>query len=363
MKIGIFTFHCAVNYGAVLQTYCLQEVLKAMGHEVYVIDYRPEYLLKPYRTFLFDPHYYGSFFSKCKGFFRSCLVVPIRWRRNYVFSKFINHHLNLYNLDLNDVSNDFDVFVFGSDQIWNPRLTGGFDPIYLGDFPAARGKKLVAYAASAGCNSNLSKGNIDYFLSRIKYFDKIWVREKSLSDYLKKIYRNVETVVDPVLLAGKPVLDQLISQNEKRCFKKKFLLLFQLNRNEAIARYAMAKAKEKQLDFVELATMCESLFNRKMKQTLSIEGLLCYFKDASYVITSSFHGTAISVLYQKQFSTISIDKSVDERSSCLLKSLGLIDRMNNIECDSINRRKIDYKQFEKLYHSMRENSLDLVRLI
>lgn len=52
MKIGIFTFHCAVNYGAVLQTYCLQEVLKSMGHEVYVIDYRPEYLIDPYKIFV-----------------------------------------------------------------------------------------------------------------------------------------------------------------------------------------------------------------------------------------------------------------------------------------------------------------------
>ena len=52
MKIGILTFHCAINYGAVLQAYGLQETLKSMGHEVYVIDYRPKYLIKPYRLFV-----------------------------------------------------------------------------------------------------------------------------------------------------------------------------------------------------------------------------------------------------------------------------------------------------------------------
>lgn len=51
MKIGILTFHCAINYGAVLQAYGLQEYLKSLGHEVYIIDYRPDYLITPYRLF------------------------------------------------------------------------------------------------------------------------------------------------------------------------------------------------------------------------------------------------------------------------------------------------------------------------
>lgn len=92
MKIGIFTFHCAANYGAVLQTYCLQEVLKNMGHEVCVIDYRPKYLIEPYKTFSYDSASFNSFFSKCKGLIRACLVAPIRWKRNSVFARFIHDY-------------------------------------------------------------------------------------------------------------------------------------------------------------------------------------------------------------------------------------------------------------------------------
>lgn len=67
MKIGIFTFHCAVNYGAVLQTYCLQEVLKGMGHEVYVIDYRPRYLIEPYKIFSYNPASLALILLNVKG--------------------------------------------------------------------------------------------------------------------------------------------------------------------------------------------------------------------------------------------------------------------------------------------------------
>lgn len=358
MKIGIFTFHCAVNYGAVLQTYCLQEVLKNLGHEVYVIDYRPKYLLDPYRSFQFQYRNNESFLSKCIRFVRACIVAPIRWKRNVVFSKFMKNHLCLSKLDLNDESNDFDVFIFGSDQIWNPIITKGFDKVYLGDFPAAKGKKLIAYGASAGSVMNLSIGDIDYFFYRMEFFNKIMVREKSLADYIKeKSSINVETVLDPVLLAGREVLDKLSSN--KKIFFNSFLLLFQLTRDDVFANYAMNLAEKKKLDFVEFATMGESLFNRKMKQTVSIERLLCYFKNSSYIITSSFHGTVISILYNKEFNTMSVNKSVDERVLSLLEILGLSDRM--IKVSSVSNERINYSNVENILRSYRQRSIFLLK--
>lgn len=362
MKIGIFTFHCVANYGAVLQTYCLQEVLKNMGHEVYVIDYCPDYLLKPYKTFFFDSKCYSSFLSKIKGFVRACLVMPIRWKRNMAFSDFKSRHLNLYQLNLNDESNNFDAFVFGSDQIWNPKITNGFDKIYLGDFPAAKGKKLIAYAASAGSVLNFAGENADYFLSRLKCFDKVFVREQSLADYINnKLSISVKAVLDPVLLAGRAVLEKLNSHSY--IGKRPFLLLFQLKRIDLIANYAIDIAKQRKFEFVELATMGESIFNRNMKQTLSVEKLLTYFKESSYVITSSFHGTVISIIYNRPFNTISVNKAVDERAYTLLEMLGISDRMIKLDEKSSFNDIIEYSNVEKLLNENRQANIEFLRSI
>lgn len=361
MKIGIFTFHCAANYGAVLQTYCLQEVLKNMGHEVYVIDYRPKYLIEPYKTFSYDSASFNSFFSKCKGLIRACLVAPIRWKRNSVFARFIHDYINLYQLDLNDASNDFDVFIFGSDQIWNPKITNGFDKIYLGDFPAAKGKKLIAYAASAGSVSNFSNENVNYFLSRLKYFDKVLVREKSLAEFIRrKTFIISEVVFDPVLLAGPTILYKLLDNNEIKNQKRPYLLLFQLIRNDDIAKYAADVAKNKGLKLIEVATMRESIFNENQKQTLSVKQLLFYFVNAAYIITSSFHGTVLSILFNKPFNTISLNNSIDERASFLLDYLNLSDRMLNIYGKVVSSTQIDYTDANNLYNIKKIESYNIL---
>lgn len=363
MKIGIFTFHCAANYGAVLQTFCLQEVLKSMGHDVYVIDYHPKYLFDPYKTFLYDYTLFDSFFAKCKGLLRASLVVPIRWKRNQAFFQFIHHCLNLYQLDLNDESNDFDAFVFGSDQIWNPKITCGFDKVYLGDFPAAKGKKLIAYAASAGSILNFIGEDTDYFLSRLQCFDKVTVREKSLAEYInQKSLITSEVVFDPVLLAGFPILHKLLNGKilNKESSKQPYLLLFQIIRNDDVASYAATIAKSKGLKLIEIATMRESLFNNNMKQTVSVEELLSYFINAVYIITTSFHGTVLSILFNKPFNTISLNKNIDERSLSLLKELNLSDRMLNIYGKVISPLWIDYISINDSYETKKIESYNIL---
>lgn len=362
MKIGILTFHCVHNYGAVLQTYCLQEVLKNMGHEVYVIDYRPKYLTKPYKIFQYDSTYFGSNLARYKGFLRACLVTPIRWKRNWAFSQFIHNHLNLYPLDLNDESNDFDAFIFGSDQIWNPKIMNGFDKVYLGDFPAAKRKKLIAYAASAGSISNFSGEDTDYFLSRLQCFDQVTVREKSLAEYInQKTSISSEVVFDPVLLAGPTVLHKLLNTKKvkEQSQKQPYLLLFQIIRNDDLTSYAVAVAKSKGLKLIEIATMYESLFNNNLKQTVTVELLLSYFINATYIITTSFHGTVLSILFNKQFNTISLNKSTDERALSLLKQLHLSDRMLKIN-EKTSSNLIDYNTIRHLYIQDKIESYNLL---
>ena len=104
MKIAILTFHCALNYGAIMQTYGLQEYLKKIGHEVYVIDYRPEYLLKPYRIFNWRWSLTLSVKRNIFLFIRTILVSLIRLKRKKSFSQFTKKYINLCSLDFSNLS-------------------------------------------------------------------------------------------------------------------------------------------------------------------------------------------------------------------------------------------------------------------
>ena len=246
-------------------------------------------------------------------------------------------------------------------MIWNPKITNGFDKIYLGDFPAAKGKKLIAYAASAGSVSNFSNENVNYFLSRLKYFDKVLVREKSLAEFIRrKTFIISEVVFDPVLLAGPTILYKLLDNNEIKNQKQPYLLLFQLIRNDDIAKYAADVAKNKGLKLIEVATMRESIFNENQKQTLSVKQLLFYFVNAAYIITSSFHGTVLSILFNKPFNTISLNNSIDERASFLLDYLNLSDRMLNIYGKVVSSTQIDYTDANNLYNIKKIESYNIL---
>lgn len=354
MKIGIFTFHCAANYGAVLQAYALQEVLRGLGHEVYIIDYRPDYLIKPYSPFRYKFGNNDSLIIKLKGLIRTFLIAPIRWRRNRRFLHFINAHLNLYNLDLNDTTNNFDAFIFGSDQIWNPLITNGLDRVYLGNFPAAKGKKLIAYAASTGSLSNLKESDFILLRDSIWHFTSIGCRESFLQEKLEKYFNKKSyTVLDPVLLSGLSVFRHLVQEVKE---EKPYLLLFQLVRNERAYRCANSFAKKKNLEVIEIVSFGNSLRIRKLKQTLSVGKFLGYIKNASFIITTSFHGTAFSLLFKKNFAYFSLNENQDSRISSLLGSLGLKDRMLS-SVNTVYLPQIDYIFVDHQLQHYRDKSI------
>lgn len=207
MKIGILTFHYALNFGAVLQAYGLQETLKSMGHDVYVIDYRPDYLINRYKLFNYKWH---TNFSVCKNLLfiiRNLIVMPQRLIRKQRFESFQKRFINLYPPKFE--TNDFDAYVIGSDQVWNPYITG-FDKVYLGLGVAAKSKKIVSYAVSVGSVRHLEHVPIEFF-SQLGSFTAISVREQSLADYInKRLHQTpIAVTIDPVLLAGRTTFEAI----------------------------------------------------------------------------------------------------------------------------------------------------------
>ena len=133
MRIGILTLHYAHNYGAMLQTYASVRLLSSLGHEVEVIDYRNPVVSGSYRPWRFDRGRLGS-----EGIPYLLKYVPESISRS-VRSRGFNRFLR--RLPLTPSFGGFDAVLVGSDQVWNPRWTGGPDPVYHGDFDAGGASK------------------------------------------------------------------------------------------------------------------------------------------------------------------------------------------------------------------------------
>lgn len=349
MKVGILTFHCADNYGAVLQAYALQEYLKSLGHEAFIINYRPKYLTFHYRIFVNSlPD--GSVLMKLKYFLRNVLIAPIRLKRHLSFASFRKKHLNCLNIDLNEPYNNLDIFIFGSDQIWNSTITNGLDEIFFGNFVASTNKKLIAYAASAGSTLNINNTQKIFFQEHLSKFYAIGVREKSLLNFLKPL--QCFLTIDPVLLAGQELFNKIAQYN----IKGKYLLLFQLGDNHDVEKIAFQVGRKKKLPIIKINSSSESLKNRKVISSASPELFLSYIKNASYVVTPSFHGTAFSILFKKDFTSVCLSSIEGERIVNLLQQLGLQNRIATLDSSLFNTESIDYSIAYKLYELFRNDS-------
>lgn len=330
MKIGILTFHCAHNYGAVLQAYGLQEYLKSCGHEVEVIDYRPKYLTRGNELFPFPsrstPSFWGNVTSWIQWIARiplRLLELPFRLRRRKGFEKFISEKLNLSRERFGNngrvPADKYDAIVFGSDQIWSPNHTAGGDPIFLGDFPAPAGTLKIAYAASAGAAS-ATLGENPVFANALKNFSALSVREDNLGASLQpKTDLKIETVLDPTLLTDKSVWDKLAEPPEP---DKKYVLVYQVAYNPAADRIARELAAQLGADVVEIWAGNW----RSRGKIVSPEQFVGWFKNAACVVSTSFHGTAFSLIFKKPFYYVGNGNAGENRPKQILNTFGLSDR-------------------------------------
>ena len=169
MKIGIITVHRAYNYGSVLQCYALQEYLKRVGHDVWVIDYRQKWTEATYKPFSL---YYIWQFVKRKdihtiiGYWRERKTRCQNLRQaKQMFSSFTKR-FHLTKPCCRKIPSDFDIYLIGSDQLWSFQCVGGKDKIYIGDFKHPANSRVIGYAISAGVDSlyRLGRNDLKYIL-------------------------------------------------------------------------------------------------------------------------------------------------------------------------------------------------------
>lgn len=325
MKIGILTFHCAHNYGAVLQCYALQEYLKSLEHDVCVIDYRPSYL--KYGLFIWY-NWLSLNPVKCvKKIIKQLRSFYLQYKRYKAFERFIHDRLNVKPIKIQSVQDDIDCFVFGSDQIWR-KNNNRFDPIYFGEFKAAQGHKLISYAASMGLNelSEIEKGKISKWL---KSFSIITVRETLLKQLLSPLTdKNIEVVADPTFLLSQQEWMKIAKTPDT---DKPYVLIYQVISNPLANEIAQIAAKELKAEVIEIASKVNDIQrNHRVVYTASPEEFLGWIMNAHFIVSTSFHGTAFSIIFNKAFVSIKQNKPSDLRIESILNQYQLIDRFIDI---------------------------------
>ena len=321
MKIGILTFHRAHNYGAVLQCFAMQEYLKSLGHQVSVIDYQPWYLINQYVKNSLRLWISRGFFSSVKKLLKEIKIHKTRIKRYNGFDQFITSYLNLSQYSPKTELQEYDIVFIGSDQVWDKDICGGkYDLVYFGEKIKC---KVVPYAVSNKL-THLEVEDISFFKDKLSQFNYIGVREKKLQELLQPLTdTQIVHTVDPTLLAGS-LLSQKIEN--KRLIKEKYILIYEVVEHKEVINLACKFAKKNGYKVVMLSAYLTDKYLNLRDQEASPSDFVNYIRHAEYVFTSSFHGTALSIIFKKKFYSFRQHTTSDERIESLLNLLGLQDR-------------------------------------
>lgn len=361
MKIGILTFHNALNYGAVLQCYALQHYLQEKGHDVEVIDYRAQFIEEQKKLFSKTELHRRGLVALLRYFITRLLVWSACKKTIHVFHRFMVSQLHLSSrvATAADIPTGYDCILFGSDQIWSPKLCRGFNPVFWGEFEK-HGARFVSYAASIGEISELDKYGWQQVQQRIKAFDAVSVREKSLQLALQEhcgVFASI--CLDPTLLVEATVFDKIAVRPEEQ----DYVFLFNVLDAPAASQFAHRLANRLGTSVVIKGQAKPQLKSRHdklvtLKESMSPEEFLGYIKYARCIVGNSFHAIALSIVFQKDCYALKSRRS--GRVEGLLSSLGLADRIvaatEPVEIIS----SIDYKAVNERLALMRQSSTQFI---
>lgn len=361
-KTATITFHAAHNYGSNLQAYALQQAILSLGYDNEIINLRTKRQKDLYTVF-----------TKRKGIKYiiknlSHFVYYFPLRRSYKkFEDFINHNLLLtreYETEdeLRDACLNYDVYIAGSDQIWNP-IPADFDWSYYLTF--VNDSTRVAYAPSFG--QLASKGNKETsnrIADLLMRFDAISVREQGAVENVEQLTGfRPEIVLDPTLLLSRDKWLQLVN-NKERIIKKEYIFFYTLFADKS--RMDIIKRISKAIGLPVVTSNFSNqydVFNPFIKcYDAGPLDFLTLIRDAKLVVVSSYHGTVFSTLLNVPF--FAIDGMSDARISTLLKIVDLEDReinTNNVEQKCRDPFNIDFEMVNERLDEARISSINFLK--
>lgn len=384
MKVGIITFHFPYNCGAVLQCLALQTKLEELGHEVCIINYRPWYHQNRY-TPLKNPFFFSSkcfhdstesltrrYIYAVDGFLRTVYSwrhYPMAVKKEQYFRTFVSknlHETRVYRSlkQLQKIPPKCDVYISGSDQLWNSGLTGGkLDSAYFLNFGDTSVGRMTY---SVGTNfTNLEKPE-EVLQNLVKSLDIISLRETKWLAEVEKATKGKQEIhvdVDPTLLLDAKHYTQFMPNMPNE--PESYILTYTMIGTTQKQVYNGARILSERLG-IKIIDICgdPNIMNQKVKDNrLCGPGeFLKYVQNAEYVITNSFHGTVFSVIFQKKFITIP-HAQTGNRVTELLDKLGLFGRYHYVTMDAVEEvtNEIDYSAVSEKLDALREESISFLR--
>ena len=347
MKIGILTYHRAPNYGSALQAYALSRYLNDRGQSAQVIDYHSpgqDTLLR-----LYTPARSLSGIGRNLYAFRHRRAFRRKQER---FESFRRDYLPLSateytdSSDLAECNDQYDRFVCGSDQIWNPLCTD-FTDAYLLRFVAQK-QRCVSYAASLALES-LPEAFSSLFFESLRDFAALSMRESQGAQVIQELVgREVSVVPDPVLLLSADEWRRILPPRQ---IKKKYIFCYYIGDTPGMRRYArdLRRATGYELVMVnrnlrELFYTCKKCYDAGPLEFLSL------LAHSEFVCTNSFHAVMFSLIFQKNFRAFVAGGKTSSRSRIdhIAARMGLADRVTDFEVGPMPKLQLDTIDFESI---------------
>lgn len=353
--VATLTFHEAINYGAVLQSYALQQAVLNEGFDTELLSYSCEAIRAS--------HYAAGRGVKAKiGWLARSRFRTVKHAK---FAEFRENHLILTEPvrrdELRAYCDRFRLVIVGSDQVWNPAITEG-DTSYFLDF-IDDSRRKASYAASLGVRS-WSESFQPVGTRLVRDFSLVGVREQGAAAYLRTAAGVDPCVVcDPVMLLSKEAWERMAVDPRQA---RPYLLVFGLGRVDAdCLQWARRIADQMGVDVVVLHNGAFALSGVTNVRDAGPEEFLGWIKRASLVVTNSFHGSCFSILMEKQFcwfQSAQCSDALKTRESRLEDLLDAFDlRSRRVSSGDALAGPIDYERVRGRLEEYRRASLDFLR--
>lgn len=341
MKIGILTMHRVQNYGSALQAYALQTYINSLGHQAELIDY--QYVSDNLKKNNFLKHIIVKILDILRGFPR--IVKNHRFDnfyRNFICSQPISDSNKI-----NDSILSYDMYLTGSDQVWNPKFMKSQDAFF---FPYIKSKPINSYASSFA-TSYIERDLEPKYSKLLSRYNYISVREKSgIALGARLTGKKVFLCCDPTFLLSRSSWEKIAKQSRIQ-FSYKYILVYILSYSyypyPEINGIVSSIQKKLNLPIIAIDNRGKYL---KTPNTVFINNtgpceFLRLISDAEYVVTTSFHGTAFSMIMERPFLSLVAESEKDTR----IQDINSIAKVNQVQnYMNANCPSLSYKGHEAI---------------
>lgn len=347
MKIGILThYYKSNNYGGNLQAFALVKFLNKLGYDAEQISYKrgDDYIFSdcPVKRDYLLIKFAKSIINSIRKY---NINKRIRAINRFNQGKIPHSKIVYNNKNIKNISDKYDVFITGSDQVWHPQAVCD---AYLLNFDS-KGTKKISYAASFSVDK-LPQNVKDYYKKCLSDIESISVREEKGCELVEQIIGKKPTLVlDPTLLLSKNDWSEIIEETENY---GKYIFCYFLGSDGAYREKATAFAKEKGYIIVTLPHLngivkADKEFGDKRLFNVSPGQLLSLIKNSEYVMTDSYHISVFSIIYEKQF--VALDRyGMGSRIKTLTELFGVTEHF----CDTKEKSELQYiLSLDKIYYN------------